>query len=34
MLEELIDHALTQGIIRPRVTPEELFARTTRDLVA
>ena len=34
MLETLIEHALTQGIIRTRVTPEELFARTTRDLVA
>jgi 4,5-dihydroxyphthalate decarboxylase len=34
MLETLVDHALTQGIIRTRVTPEELFARTTRDLVA
>jgi 4,5-dihydroxyphthalate decarboxylase len=34
MLETLVDHALTQGIIRTRVRPEELFARTTRDLVA
>jgi 4,5-dihydroxyphthalate decarboxylase len=34
MLETLVDHAFTQGIIRTRVTPEELFARTTRDLVA
>jgi 4,5-dihydroxyphthalate decarboxylase len=34
MLETLVDHALTQGIIRTRVTPEALFARTTRDLVA
>jgi 4,5-dihydroxyphthalate decarboxylase len=34
MLETLVDHALTQGIIRTRVTLEELFARTTRDVVA
>jgi 4,5-dihydroxyphthalate decarboxylase len=34
MLEALVDHALTQGIIRTRVKPEELFARTTRDVVA
>ena len=34
MLEELIQHALTQGIIRRRVNPEELFAPSTHDLVA
>lgn len=34
MLEALIDHALTQGIIRKRVTPEGLFAPSTRGLVA
>ena len=34
MLEELVDHALTQGIIRRRVKPEELFAPSTRNLIA
>lgn len=34
MLEELIAHALTQGIIRHRVTPEDLFAPDTHHLVA
>jgi 4,5-dihydroxyphthalate decarboxylase len=34
MLQELIEHALTQGILRQRVTPEELFAPGTRGLVA
>lgn len=34
MLEEVIDHALTQGIIRRRARPEDLFARATRNLVA
>jgi len=34
MLQELIDHAVTQGIITNRVTPEELFADNTRDLIA
>jgi phosphonate ABC transporter substrate-binding protein len=33
MLEEFVDHALTQRIIRKRVTPEELFAPSTRDLI-
>ena len=34
MLAELVDHALTQGIIRHRLTVDELFARPTRDLTA
>ena len=34
VLEELIDHALTQDIITTRVAPEELFPRSTRDLAA
>jgi 4,5-dihydroxyphthalate decarboxylase len=34
VLGELIDHALTQGIITTRVAPEELFARSTHGLVA
>jgi ABC-type nitrate/sulfonate/bicarbonate transport system substrate-binding protein len=34
MLDELIDHALTQGIINKRVTVEELFAAGTHGLVA
>ena len=34
MLEELIDHALTQGIITTRVTPEGLFPRNMHGLVA
>jgi len=34
VLGELIDHALTQGIITSRVAPEELFARSTHGLVA
>jgi 4,5-dihydroxyphthalate decarboxylase len=33
VLEELIGHALTQGIIGKPVTADELFARGTRDLV-
>jgi 4,5-dihydroxyphthalate decarboxylase len=33
VLEELIGHALTQGIISKRVTAEELFAPSTRGLV-
>ena len=34
VLQELIDHALTQGIITTRVAPEELFPRGTHGLVA
>ena len=34
VLDELIGHALTQGIITRKVTPEELFAADTRGLVA
>jgi 4,5-dihydroxyphthalate decarboxylase len=34
VLDELIGHALTQGIISKPVTAEELFAPTTRSLVA
>ena len=34
VLEELVDHALTQGIITARVAPEELFPRSTRELAA
>ena len=34
MLDELIDHALAQGIIRRRVTPDDLFAPGTQHLVA
>jgi 4,5-dihydroxyphthalate decarboxylase len=34
VLEDLIAHALTQGIITRRVAPEELFAPTTHGLVA
>ena len=34
VIEELIGHALTQGIITRPVTVEELFARETRGLVA
>ena len=34
VLEELIDHALTQGIITKRVAPEDLFPRSTRGLAA
>ena len=33
VLQELIDHAMMQGIITSRVTIEELFADGTRDLV-
>ena len=33
MLEEFVDHALTQGIIRKRVKPEELFTPSTRHLI-
>lgn len=33
MLEELIRHALTQEVIRTPVTPEEMFAPETLDLV-
>jgi 4,5-dihydroxyphthalate decarboxylase len=33
MLEELIDHALSQNIIRTRVRPEDLFPPSTRDLM-
>jgi 4,5-dihydroxyphthalate decarboxylase len=32
ILEELIRHALTQGIITRPVTVEELFARSTHGL--
>ncbi len=34
VLEELIDHALTQGIITTRVAPEALFPRSTLGLAA
>ncbi len=34
VLQELIDHALTQGIITKRVAPEELFPRNTHGLAA
>ena len=34
VLEELVDHALTQGIIRKRVRPGDLFAPSTRNLIA
>ncbi|HTY68922.1 MAG TPA: ABC transporter substrate-binding protein [Alphaproteobacteria bacterium] len=34
VLDELIGHALAQGIITKKVTPEELFALNTRDLTA
>ena len=34
VLQELIDHALTQGIITSRVSPEELFPSSARGLVA
>jgi 4,5-dihydroxyphthalate decarboxylase len=34
VLQELIEHALTQGIITTRVAPEELFPRSTHGLVA
>jgi 4,5-dihydroxyphthalate decarboxylase len=34
VLEELIDHALTQGILTRRVSPEELFPRSTHRLAA
>jgi len=33
VIEQLIGHALTQGIITKKVTPEDLFAPSTRDLV-
>ena len=33
VIEELIGHALTQGIITKPVTAEALFAPSTRDLV-
>ena len=33
MIDELIDHTLTQGIITKPVTADELFAPGTRDLV-
>ena len=33
VLEELIGHALTQGIITKPVTVDELFVPTTRALV-
>ncbi len=33
VIEQLIGHALTQGIITKKVAPEDLFARSTRDLV-
>jgi 4,5-dihydroxyphthalate decarboxylase len=33
VIEELIGHALTQGIIDKPVTVDELFAPSTRDLV-
>ena len=33
MIDELIAHALTQGIITKPVTADELFASGTRDLV-
>ncbi|MDA1184558.1 MAG: ABC transporter substrate-binding protein [Acidobacteria bacterium] len=34
VLQELIDHALTQGIITTRVTPEALFPRSAQHLIA
>jgi 4,5-dihydroxyphthalate decarboxylase len=34
VLDELIGHALTQGIITRKVTPEELFAANTHGLMA
>jgi len=34
VLEELIDHAFTQGIITKRVTSEELFPASTHELIA
>jgi 4,5-dihydroxyphthalate decarboxylase len=34
VLQELIDHALTQGIITTRVSPEDLFPHSTHGLVA
>jgi hypothetical protein len=34
MLDEMIQSALEQGIITRRVTVEELFAASTRDLTA
>ena len=34
VLEELVDHALTQGIITTRVAPEALFPRSTHGLAA
>jgi 4,5-dihydroxyphthalate decarboxylase len=34
MLEELVDHALTQRIITARVAPEALFPRSTHGLAA
>ena len=33
VLDELIRHALTQGIINKDVVPEDLFAPATRALV-
>ena len=33
VIEELIGHALTQGIITKPVTADELFAAGTRELV-
>jgi len=33
VIEELIAHALTQGIISKKVTADELFASGTRELV-
>ena len=33
VIEELIGHALSQGIIAKAVTPDELFAPATRGLV-
>jgi len=33
VLEELISHAVTQGIIADRVRPEDLFVPSTRALV-
>jgi 4,5-dihydroxyphthalate decarboxylase len=34
VIEELIGHALTQGIITKPVTADQLFAPSTRGLVA
>jgi 4,5-dihydroxyphthalate decarboxylase len=34
VIDELIGHALTQGIITKPVTAEELFAPSTRGLTA